>query len=299
MDLFSSCGQVVNFRLVYDKETGQPKGFGFLEYTDTDSAASAVRNLNEHELNGRTLRVDYSNDNRSTGNSNNQNQDSNRAPPQAHFGAQANGGRPDPSAVPPLPQGVDLPPGINTYDAISRTINAVPTPQLIDFISQVKGLCSANPAQAQALLTQAPQLAYAIFQTMLMMDLVDPTIVQQLVATAPPPVPPPQPQAPPTQAYQNMMPQGYPPPMPPHPQGYPPGWGPQAGHAPTPPQQQQYQPPPQQQAPPQAPQGITSQIDETTYKQLVALTAEQVATLDEATKGQIRALRGALGLPYI
>lgn len=82
MDIFGRAGQVVNFRLVYDKETGQPKGFGFLEYTDTDAAASAVRNLNEYDLGGRTLRVDYSNDNRSTNNSNqNQNQDNNRAPP--------------------------------------------------------------------------------------------------------------------------------------------------------------------------------------------------------------------------
>lgn len=87
MDIFGRAGQVVNFRLVYDKETGQPKGFGFLEYTDTDAAASAVRNLNESDLNGRTLRVDYSNDNRSAGGSGNQTQppESNRAPPPAHF----------------------------------------------------------------------------------------------------------------------------------------------------------------------------------------------------------------------
>ena len=86
MDIFGRAGQVVNFRLVYDKETGQPKGFGFLEYTDTDAAASAVRNLNEFDLNGRTLRVDYSNDNRSAGGANNNPPpDANRAPPPAHL----------------------------------------------------------------------------------------------------------------------------------------------------------------------------------------------------------------------
>lgn len=62
IDIFSSAGRVINFRLVYDKETGRPKGFGFAEYPDTDSAASAVRNLNDYEIMNRKLRVDFSND---------------------------------------------------------------------------------------------------------------------------------------------------------------------------------------------------------------------------------------------
>lgn len=35
IDIFSSAGKVVNFRLVYDRETGRPKGFGFAEYPDS------------------------------------------------------------------------------------------------------------------------------------------------------------------------------------------------------------------------------------------------------------------------
>jgi RNA recognition motif-containing protein len=34
VDIFSSAGKVVSFRLVYDRETGRPKGFGFAEYPD-------------------------------------------------------------------------------------------------------------------------------------------------------------------------------------------------------------------------------------------------------------------------
>lgn len=79
--IFSSAGKVLNFRLVYDRETGKPKGFGFVEFPDsgtralimrklddmtdtanTDSAASAVRNLNDYEIMNRKLRVDFSND---------------------------------------------------------------------------------------------------------------------------------------------------------------------------------------------------------------------------------------------
>ena len=33
-ELFSSAGRVLNFRLVYDRETGRPKGFGFAEFPD-------------------------------------------------------------------------------------------------------------------------------------------------------------------------------------------------------------------------------------------------------------------------
>ena len=33
-DIFSSAGKVLSFRLVYDRETGRPKGFGFAEYPD-------------------------------------------------------------------------------------------------------------------------------------------------------------------------------------------------------------------------------------------------------------------------
>ena len=44
-------------RLVYDRETGKPKGYGFCEYNDTETAQSALRNLNNHDFNGRPLRV--------------------------------------------------------------------------------------------------------------------------------------------------------------------------------------------------------------------------------------------------
>lgn len=39
-ELFSSAGQVLNFRLVYDRETGRPKGFGFAEYPDAGTRQS-------------------------------------------------------------------------------------------------------------------------------------------------------------------------------------------------------------------------------------------------------------------
>ena len=42
---------------MYDRETGKPKGYGFCEYQDVETAQSAMRNLNNHDFNGRPLRV--------------------------------------------------------------------------------------------------------------------------------------------------------------------------------------------------------------------------------------------------
>ena len=59
IDILSEVGTVVSFRLVFDRETGKPKGYGFCTYQDHDTAASAVRNLNNYDIGGRLLRVDY------------------------------------------------------------------------------------------------------------------------------------------------------------------------------------------------------------------------------------------------
>lgn len=57
--LFSTVGPVQSLRLVFDRDTGKPKGYGFCEYQDTETARSCVRNLSNHKLNGRNLRLDF------------------------------------------------------------------------------------------------------------------------------------------------------------------------------------------------------------------------------------------------
>lgn len=46
-------------RLITDRESGRPKGFGFCEYYDKGTAESAHRNLNGSEFMGRTIRIDF------------------------------------------------------------------------------------------------------------------------------------------------------------------------------------------------------------------------------------------------
>lgn len=63
IDYFSQVGPVKSVRIVTDKETGKPRGFGFVEYYDIATAESAVRNLNGTELNSRTMRIVFAENN--------------------------------------------------------------------------------------------------------------------------------------------------------------------------------------------------------------------------------------------
>ena len=44
-DIFSSAGKVERFRLVYDTETGRPKGFGFADYPDTGASHRHIASI--------------------------------------------------------------------------------------------------------------------------------------------------------------------------------------------------------------------------------------------------------------
>lgn len=44
-------------RIVNDRETGRPRGFGFVEFHDIPTAESAIRNLSGKEFNGRVIRI--------------------------------------------------------------------------------------------------------------------------------------------------------------------------------------------------------------------------------------------------
>ena len=59
--IFSEIGKLVKIRMVTDQETGKPRGFAFVEYEEPQAALSAIRNLNGYELNGRQIRVNFSN----------------------------------------------------------------------------------------------------------------------------------------------------------------------------------------------------------------------------------------------
>jgi cleavage stimulation factor subunit 2 len=270
----SRAGEVKNFRLIQDKETGKPKGFGFAEFIDHDSAASAVRNLNDNELGGRRIRVDWSNDG----------DGGDSGPRDAWQSTGVNGqtasATTTSTALPPLPPGADLEPGLTCPDAISKTLSALPPPQLLDVLSQMKNLAKTDPARATELLSRSPQFAYAMFQALLLLGLVDTSVlssvIEQTSQQSAPPAPAPVVQQPPYTGYGATF--------------------NQPAHVPTPPfqQPQSVAPPPQLPPPPAAAAAAAAgagggQAD--ILRQVLQLTQEQIDALAPEHKAQIMALR--------
>ena len=55
--LFEAYGAVERVSIVTDRDTGQSRGFGFVEMTDDGEAEKAIAALNGREMNGRDLNV--------------------------------------------------------------------------------------------------------------------------------------------------------------------------------------------------------------------------------------------------
>lgn len=55
--LFEAYGPVDKASIVTDRDTGQPRGFAFVEMTDDDAASKAMEALNGTSLGGRNLNI--------------------------------------------------------------------------------------------------------------------------------------------------------------------------------------------------------------------------------------------------
>jgi RNA recognition motif-containing protein len=56
-ELFAQAGTVVDAKIVTDRETGRPRGFGFVEMSSEEEARSAIEQLNGRELDTRAITV--------------------------------------------------------------------------------------------------------------------------------------------------------------------------------------------------------------------------------------------------
>ncbi|KAJ3027054.1 UNVERIFIED_CONTAM: hypothetical protein HDU68_004590 [Siphonaria sp. JEL0065] len=175
IEILSEVGPVSQFRLVFDKETGKAKGFGFCTFHDSETAASAVRNLNNFDIGGRQLRIDFAE------------QDTKDEPPSRFDDRKPSGTAPY-SPKPVIATG-------SSTDAINKALETIPAQQLLEAMAQLKLMAVNAPDQVRALLSGNPQLTYAIFQAMIAMNVIDANILQQLgqapvaPVVAPPPAP--------------------------------------------------------------------------------------------------------------
>jgi RNA recognition motif-containing protein len=55
--LFSGAGEVVSAKVITDRETGRPRGFGFVEMANREDADKAISMFNGHPLVGRPIAV--------------------------------------------------------------------------------------------------------------------------------------------------------------------------------------------------------------------------------------------------
>ena len=55
--LFEEYGPVTSVNLITDRETGRPRGFGFVEMDDAKNAASAMKALDGQDFDGRPMKV--------------------------------------------------------------------------------------------------------------------------------------------------------------------------------------------------------------------------------------------------
>lgn len=136
---------------MFDRESGKPKGYGFCEYKDQETALSAMRNLNGYEIGGRTLRVD----NACTEKSRMEMQQLLQGPQVENpYGEHC-----DPDQAPEI---------------ISKTVTSLPPEQMYELMKQMKTCIQNNPSEARQMLLLNPQLSYALLQSMVVMRIVDP-----------------------------------------------------------------------------------------------------------------------------
>ncbi|MDR2433180.1 MAG: RNA-binding protein [Treponema sp.] len=56
-NLFSGFGSVASAKIVFDRDSGNSKGFGFIEMSSDEEASAAITGVNGREFDGRQLRV--------------------------------------------------------------------------------------------------------------------------------------------------------------------------------------------------------------------------------------------------
>ncbi|EFO94504.1 hypothetical protein GCK72_008790 [Caenorhabditis remanei] len=283
--IFAKAGHVMSIKMVHDRETGKPKGYGFIEFPDINTADTAIRVLNGYELGGRVLRVDSA-----AGGMN-----------MEEFGSTNTG----PAPVEENPYGPECDAG-KAPERISQTVASLAPEKMFELMKQLQEALKNNPAELNSVLVENPQLSYAVLQAAVVMRIVDPQTALGLLhrnkaATMTPfhqtgapggvgGVPP---QMIPPQQSQQQMPLPIPPkPTFAHP-GVGPSMGPPMGHPqgppqygrppmlPTPQQQQQYMPPPQQQMPLQTRPPVQHQPQEDQEEHQNAQLLMQVMQLSE------------------
>jgi cleavage stimulation factor subunit 2 len=155
---FSEIGRVIKVRLVTDMETGKPRGFAFIEFEDPQAALSAIRNMNDYELNGRRVRVNFSNS--------------------SHLEALAGKLGMDLSQQTQRPSSssnTNQQSGSGT-NAVSDALKSMSKGEMYDVVAKFKEIADRDPDEARRILSGHPQLPEAMLFLMSKLDMVQTSI---------------------------------------------------------------------------------------------------------------------------
>lgn len=302
---FSEIGRVIKVRLVTDAETGKPRGFAFVEFEDPQAALSAIRNMNDYELNGRRLRVNFSNSSHLEALAGKLGMDLSQQTQQRN---QATNNNQQASA------------GAGTQQ-VADALKGMSKGEMYDVVAKLKEIADRDTDEARRIISGHPQLPEAILFLMSKLDMVkdNPTAalnsavvppVAAVAAAAPPRAVDPRarasdPRASTTSTTTSTNPPAPTPAAPPPPRADPRArMDPRARASapstiPPPPSMQQPPPPPQQQymgqrqqqqQQPPPPQGVAG-LDPALIQQVMSLTPDQISQLPHDKQQSILALR--------
>jgi cleavage stimulation factor subunit 2 len=148
-EVFSEVGRITQVRMVTDQDTGKPRGFAFIEFQDPQAALSAIRNMNDSELNGRKIRVNFKNS--------------------SHLEALAGKlGMDVPSSQSQQKQD---PVGVGTV-AVAEALKGMAKGELYDVVQKLKEIADRDPEEARRILSGHPQLQEAMLFAMSKLDMV-------------------------------------------------------------------------------------------------------------------------------
>ena len=174
-ELFSTVGTIVKFRLVRDRDTGRPKGFGFCEYQDIATAEAAIRNLNNYELDGRNLKVDSA-----------VNSAADKHGPDEFLTQTCTiEGGPEVFDDDEPMNGPAVPPE-HCIEAITNAVTSFPPEKMFEVMKEMKELAKTDPALGKALLDANPQLGFALLQLLIIMRTIDPRDAVSMLHQEPP-----------------------------------------------------------------------------------------------------------------
>ena len=75
---FSKFGNIEEATVITDRETGRSRGFGFVTFSDAESADRSVKEMDGVELDGRNIKVNIAKERSDRGGGNNRNFSRNR-----------------------------------------------------------------------------------------------------------------------------------------------------------------------------------------------------------------------------